>query len=165
MTFRPVFLTLAAAATALPPLVVYAAESTERTTMPDFCTRRDVNCIIPDGPVPRIVTPLGSIPQQPTTATQTESSTAGITQRGAPAGTTTVITDGSGVTTVFVPVAGTSLTPAGAPPIVTPVGTGSTTGSTTTSSTGGTGFTRGAAGSATGATGAATASGGGLGRR
>lgn len=164
MTFRPVFLMLAAAATALPSIVVSAAESTERTSMPDFCTRRDVNCVLPDGPLPRIVTPLGSVPQQPTTTVQTESSTAGINQRGALAGTTTVTTDSSGVTTVFTPVAGTPITPAGAPSTGTPTGTG-TTGTTTTSSTGGTGFTGGAAAPATAATGAAAASGGGFGRR
>ena len=125
--------------------VVIGADLTERTTMPDFCSERDVNCIIPDGPVPRIVAPSGAVTQQPTTTSTTNSSTAGVTQRGAVAGTTTVITDSTGVKTVFTPASGTPFSTAGAPATGTGTGTGSGTGTgtgaTSTSGAGTTGFT------------------------
>ena len=42
-----------AVALAVSGACTYAADSsTERTTMPDFCSNRDVNCVIPDGPSP-----------------------------------------------------------------------------------------------------------------
>lgn len=47
--------TLVAAALAFvaaAPLASAADASTERTTMPDVCSNRDVNCVLPDGPPP-----------------------------------------------------------------------------------------------------------------
>lgn len=163
MCARLVLVAITAAVTALTSGTVIAADSTERTTMPDFCSRRDVNCVIPDGG-PRVVPPTGAVPQQPVATTQTNSATAGVTQRGAVAGTTTITTDSSGVKTVFTPDSGGPITAAGAPSGSTTPSTG-TTGGTTTSTTGAAaGLTTGA-GTSTGGTGTATSAGGGFGRR
>ena len=94
----------AAAVSTLVCMSAYAADpSTERTTMPDFCSNREVTCVLPDGP-PRLRaaspapghTPTGPstsaqvviTPAQPGTAVGTTSSTAGGTAgTNAPAGT------------------------------------------------------------------------------
>jgi hypothetical protein len=84
-----------------------AAESTERTVMPDFCSRRDVNCVLPDGAGTAVVaTP--AVPTQPITSTQTTPARAGFTQSGSAATTTTVVIqpEASGVTTVIAPASG-----------------------------------------------------------
>ena len=47
----------------------YAADtSTERTTMPDHCTQRDVNCVIPDNTTP-IRSAVGAAPVNSTGTT------------------------------------------------------------------------------------------------
>jgi hypothetical protein len=84
-----------------------AADSTDRTVMPDFCSRRDVNCVLPDSTGTQVVgTP--TVPTQPLTATQTTPARAGFTQPGSAATTTTVVIqpEPSGVTTVIAPATG-----------------------------------------------------------
>src|SRR5205085_6788601 len=85
---------------------LFAADSTDRTSMPDFCSRRDVNCVLPDGGVPRVVAGPGTVTQPPISTTVTTPATAGLTMPGSPGGTTTVViqsTSPTGGTTVITP--------------------------------------------------------------
>ena len=123
-----------------------AADANERTVMPDFCSRRDVNCVLPDAAGSRVVgTP--SVATQPIESTQTTPARAGFTQSGSAAGTTTVVIqpDASGVTTVVTP----SSSGATAPALTTPAPT-VTTGGTASGAT---------SNSASSASGTATSSG------
>lgn len=57
------FLVLASVSVLLPTSLI-AAEATDRTTMPDYCSQRDVNCVLLDGPsrvmaAPRAADPSG----------------------------------------------------------------------------------------------------------
>jgi len=115
-----------------------AADATERTVMPDFCSRRDVNCVLPDAAGARVVgTPR--VRTQPIDSTQTTPARAGFTQPGSAASTTTVVIqpDTSGVTTVVTPsssgVPGVSTVPAPTTPAPT-VTTGGTASGATSSS-------------------------------
>ena len=47
-------LTAFAAFSALSGPVTRAADATDRTAMPDFCSNRNVTCVLPDGPAPRL---------------------------------------------------------------------------------------------------------------
>ena len=138
-----------------------AADATERTVMPDFCLRRDVNCVLPDGAGSRVVgTP--SVPTQPIESTQTTPARAGFTQSGSAASTTTVVIqpDASGVTTVVTPsssgLPSVSTVPALSAPAPT-VTTGGTASGATSSSTSGASGTATSSGSVS--TGGTTASG------
>lgn len=113
--------TLAAGASA-----VFAADSTDRTTMPDFCSNRDVNCVLPDGAPPRVVgTP--STPTRPVTPTQPTQPSAGFTVRGTTGGTAAIIPPtGAGGVAIVITQPGTS-TPGG-------TASGAITGGTTGSS-------------------------------
>jgi hypothetical protein len=53
-----------ASVSALLPTALIAADATDRTTMPDYCSERDVNCVLLDGPsrviaAPRTADPSG----------------------------------------------------------------------------------------------------------
>lgn len=52
---KPMLIAVAAALAAVTtaPLASAADASRERTTMPDFCSNRDVTCVLPDGAPPR----------------------------------------------------------------------------------------------------------------
>ena len=126
---------------ALPLLAIgdsSAADATERTVMPDFCSRRDVNCVLPDATGSRVVgTP--SVPLQPIESTQRTPARAGFTQSGSAASTTTVVIqpDASGVTTVVTPSLGgvPNILPAPALPASPAVTSGGPASRTTSSST------------------------------
>ena len=70
-----------------------ADASTERSTMPDYCTNRDVNCVLPDTPAPiksavgaTSATSSAGIGAPTTTAPSSGSpSTSSPTQSGSPA--------------------------------------------------------------------------------
>lgn len=104
MQRRIVLLAVSAAVAALSG-TVFGADSTDRTTMPDFCSNRDVNCVLPDGAQPRVVTGGGT----PTTPVQTPTPPSAAS--GAPLGKTPVVvppTTVPGVTTVLTPPVGTN---------------------------------------------------------
>ena len=93
----------------------YAADNTERTVMPDFCSRRDVNCVLPDTAGSRVVV------------------TPGVA--GAAAGTIAAQPDASGVTTVVTPSSSGVPSVSTAPPVLTAPATTATIGGTTSGTT------------------------------
>jgi hypothetical protein len=146
---------------------VHAADATERTVMPDFCSRRDVNCVLPDAAGSRVAgTPR--VPLQPVEPTQTTSPRAGFTQSGSAASTTTVVIqpDASGVTTVVTPsssgVPSVSTVPSITVPALTVPAPTVTTGGTTSGAAGSSASSASGTVSsgATGTTASATTSGG-----
>lgn len=163
-----IYITILAAFPLLAISDASAADATERTVMPDFCSRRDVNCVLPDAAGSRVVgTPSG--PVQPIESTQTAPARAGFTQSGSAASTTTVVIqpDASGVTTVVTPsssgVPSVSTVPAltAPPPTVTTGGTASGATSSSASSVSGTATSTGSISSGgTGTTTSGTPSGG-----
>lgn len=100
------------------------ATLTDRTTMPDFCSERDVNCVLPDGTppparagVPGVTQPPAATTPQPVPSTSTLRQGANIGARRL--GSEVVVippADPSGVTTVITPPVGTTVItpPAGA---------------------------------------------------
>jgi hypothetical protein len=83
---------LVAVATALGAATAIAAHgadsSTDRTSMPDSCSERDVNCVIPDGEYSRIAPRTILTPPAGTTGSTTPgSSTSGAGISGAGKGT------------------------------------------------------------------------------
>jgi hypothetical protein len=149
-----------------------AADPSERTVMPDFCSRRDVNCVLPDGTATQVVgTP--AVPTQPVTSTQAAPARAGFTQSGSAATTTTVVIqpEASGVTTVIAPATGglaspsVPAIPAQVPTFTTGATASGTLSTSTSAAAGGTTGTTPSGTSITGATtpatGAATTSGSG----
>ena len=142
-TCAKIYITILAALPLLATDDARAADATERTVMPDFCSRRDVNCVLPDAAGSRVVgTP--SVATQPIESTQTTPARAGFTQSGSAASTTTVVIqpDASGVTTVVTPssgsVPGVSTVPALTAPASTVSGTASGATSSSASSASGT---------------------------
>ena len=115
-----------------------AADATERTVMPDFCSRRDVNCVLPDATGPRAAG-APSVATQPVESTQTTPARAGFTQSGSAASTTTVVIqpDASGVTTVITPsssgLPSVSTVPAPSAPAPTATTGGTASGATSSS--------------------------------
>ena len=95
----------AAVVAALPAFAANAAESTERTSMPDYCSNRDVNCVLPDGAAPRIVTGGGTpaLPNGPTLPTATPTATTATAPANVRGATPFPSTTTGGVTTVVTP--------------------------------------------------------------
>ena len=55
LSIKPFAIGAAAALIALGTTAARPADSTERTTMPDYCSQRDVNCVLDDGRPVRVV--------------------------------------------------------------------------------------------------------------
>ena len=73
----------------------YAADtSTERTSMPDHCTQRDVNCVIPDNTTP-IRSAVGAAPVTGTTPPPVSSTTAPPSLTGTNRGAFGTVTPGT----------------------------------------------------------------------
>ena len=144
-TTRTLFVAIGTALAALAAPVSHGADSTNRSSMPDFCTQRDVNCVLPDG-----TRGGGGSPATPSVSDQSGQSQnvvtpTGTTSGGAASNTAVVMppTDASGVTTVVTPPVGSA---AGTTSSTT---SGGTTGTTTSGATRGTAASGGTAGATT----------------
>ena len=107
-TKRTLILAIGAALAALTAPATRAADATDRSSMPDFCTQRDVNCVLPDGT--RAGGAAYAAPSASGQSTQPQNvvTPAGAASAGAGSNTAIVIPaiDASGVTTVVTPPVG-----------------------------------------------------------
>lgn len=159
------------------PAAIAAEVSTDRTTMPDYCSNRDVNCVLPDNTGGRVVSGSASAARQSTTATITTDASAGFTQSGTGATSRTVVvppvTGTTDMTTLVTPGGATTSRPAPTTTSAAPTHAGSTSDMTGTSgrnsTSKGSGSGSGGAGFSSSGTSSGTASGttgsGGVGAR
>lgn len=57
-SYKRLWIAVPAAVAAATAVIANAADPGERTSMPEWCSERNVNCVIPDGPPRRIAHPV-----------------------------------------------------------------------------------------------------------